>query len=165
MPERVFNTFDSPGWRAPWYLTAGASILGLCLLLVPRFISPQQAAFVLKSLGWILIGIAILFLFRQVRARWISGPAEKRGRRIEALHAELRKLLARKDAEPELDEVIQQKFDRLRELQKEEAAEMRRRFEAVWKPDEARKTREEARRFLAQYEDPPATDSTALRQG
>jgi len=73
--------------------------------------------------------------------------------------------MARKNPSPELEERIRLRLARLRELQEEEAEEMRRRFEMVWKPGEGRKALEEAKRILARYEDPPATDSSFLHHG
>lgn len=42
---------------------------------------------------------------------------------------------------------------------------MRRRFETFWKPGEGLKALEDAKRILAEYEDPPATDFSSLHHG
>jgi hypothetical protein len=153
------------GWRQSWSLPVGASILGSGLLAAPRFLPPERTVVLLTSLGVALVAVALLSLTWKLWAFVNASPSQKRNRAIAALYSELRPLMARQDRSPDLEERIRLRLARLQELQMEEAEEIRRQFETVWKPGEGLKALEDARRILAEYEDPSATDFSSLHHG
>jgi len=84
---------------------------------------------------------------------------------IDALYKDIRKL-QEQDLDPGKSRQLESKLARLRELQKEEAAAMRERFEASFEQPvgEALSAIHEAKRFLGRDEDPATASSPSLQQ-
>ena len=152
----------SGGWSYPLI----ASVLGGLFLVIPRFLAPEGSAILLALIGGSLIVFAAVTLSGQLRRWWRLRPLLRRSRAISALYTELHQLMARRNAEPHMEERIRERFAELRRLQEEEAAEIRQRFEtnAALKPGEGWKVLREARELLARYEDPSTAHSSSARQ-
>ena len=95
--------------------------------------------------------------------RKIATP-DRRAREIDGLYSELHRLLAES---PDSSALIERKRERLRELQGEEAAEMRRRFEASLNlsPGSGFAALREARRLLGRDEDPSSSNPPSRKPG
>lgn len=85
----------------------------------------------------------------------------RREEEIESLYRELRNLMGRADDGPGVEAQIASRLTRLRQLQKEEAAEMRASIESQFhlKPGEGWEALREARRLLSRDEDPSSADA------
>jgi hypothetical protein len=101
--------------------------------------------------------------FREIRARKRAAALNPRSQEIDALYRELHQLIA----QPSISELAEKKLDRLRELQREEAAEMRERFEAslTLSTADARSAIHEARKLLGRDEDPAPANPAPIHQG
>ncbi len=146
------RSFESQSFWGGWSFPLIASILGVLLLVTPRFLAPEGSAILLALIGGSLILFAAVNLLRQLRRWWRLRPLLRRSKAISALYAELHELMARRNAEPHVEERIRERFAELRRLQEEESAEIRQRFEtnAALKPGEGWKVLREAR-------EPPCT--------
>ena len=171
--------------------TLVALSFGVSLLTAARSVSPRHSALILESLSWFLIVLAAFGLSR-LAARWYkvlkikrqsaavaaglldpstlpSGIASAvRDRAIARLYVELGELTEKKFASPaqDLDGEIGPRFSRLRSLQEEQAAEMRKWLDASFplKPGEGRRALKEARELLAKYENSSTPDSPIPHQ-
>lgn len=158
--------FESQSFSGGWSYPLIAAILGGLLLVTPRVLAPESSAVLLGLIGGSLILLALFNLSGKLRRWWHLRPLRQRSRAISALYAELHGLMARRNAEPCVEEQIREQFAELRRLQEEEADEIRQRFEtnATLKPGEGWKALREAREFLARYEDPSPAHSSSARQ-
>lgn len=159
-------------------------LLGGGFLAVARFLQwPNGTEMrVIEFLGWSFLASSTAFLFLAwrfiriikdqlfVASEISSGNAAgsenaKREEAIDRLYSELRPLLSRAATDPSLREEAQKKLSLLRELQDDEADEIRKRFEAglLFKSGEGRRALERAREILARYEDPSSAHA-ATRQ-
>jgi hypothetical protein len=158
--------------------------IGALVLATTKLLSPRDLALALELLGWALVAFFVLRLLYFSFLAWsidreasavASGrlstlqiPLERvsavRNKAIGDLYASLGALLS---AAPDREKERERRFARLRELQTEEAAAMQRWFDehSPLKPGEGFRAIREARELLARYENPPATDPPALRQG
>lgn len=148
--------FEAQSFWGGWSYPLIASVLGVLLLVMPRFLAPEGSAILLALIGGSLILFAAVNLWGQLRRWWRLRPYIRRDRAISALYEELSLLLARPRTEPHLDEQIRQRFAELRRLQEEEADEIEKRFEAglLLKPGEGYGALDRADEILARYEDP-----------
>jgi hypothetical protein len=89
---------------------------------------------------------------------------DPRAEEISSLYRELRQLEAESSGPSAR---MEKKLSRLRELQSEEAAEMRQRFEASLHlpPGDGRSALQEARRLLGRHEDPSLPDPASRQHG
>ncbi|HEX6902314.1 MAG TPA: hypothetical protein VF789_21530 [Thermoanaerobaculia bacterium] len=161
-------------------------LLGGAFLAVARFLQwPAGSEIrslmsgIAEILGWAFLGFstAILFVewrFNRAKEQPFVVPGASsmnaagnsgREQAIDKLYSELRPLLSRAAADPNLREEAQRKLSLLRKLQDEEADEIQKRFEAglLFKPGEGRRALERAREVLARYED-PSSPHAATRQ-
>ena len=158
--------FELQSFSGGWSYPLIASVLGGLFLVIPRFLAPKGSAILLALIGGSLVLFAAASLLGQLRRWWRLRPLLRRSKAISALYAELHELMARRDAEPQVEEQIRNRFAELRRLQEEEAGEIRQRFEtnAALKPGEGWKVLREARELLARYEDPSSAHSSSARQ-
>ena len=153
--------FESQSFSGGWSYPLIVAVLGGLLLVTPRF-APEKATLLLGLLGGSLILLALFNLFGKLRRWWRLRPLLQRSRAISALYAELHGLMARRNAEPHVEEQIRDRFAELRRLQEEEADEIEKRFESglLLKPGEGYRVLERAREVLARYEDPSSMHTT-----
>lgn len=158
--------FEAQSFSGGWSYPLIVVVLGGLLLVTPRFLAPESSALLLGLVGGSLILLALFNLFGKLRRWWRLRPLLQRSRAISALYAELHGLMARRNAEPQVEEQIRERFAELRRLQEEEADEIRQRFETntALKPGEGWKVLREARELLARYEDPSPVHSSSARQ-
>jgi hypothetical protein len=125
------------------------------------------------ALKWYALGFAFTLSLALVwveRGKRRSGAdregadAGSRNASIDALYAELRHLMNYPEPDSELE--IEQKLARLRALQQEEAAAMRRRYEARGdlQPGAGWRALSQARTLLSENENPASANSTLPKQ-
>jgi hypothetical protein len=99
--------------------------------------------------------------FREIRAKRKFSVPDLRAQEIDSLYDELCNL---RTHSPDRADLIEAKFARLRELQKQEAAEMRKRFEASFglMSGSGYAALREAKQLLGRDENPTPPDPTLL---
>ncbi len=119
------------------------------------------------ALKWYALGIAFTLSLALVwveRGTWIDRAAVSRNAAIDAIYAELHRLMS--SPAPGSEPEIEQKLARLRALQQEEAATMRRRYEsrAHLKPGMGWQALSQARALLSENENPTSANPALPKQ-
>ena len=161
-----------PVWLGSALLGSASLVLaGLASSLALRSVASLNA---LASLVALLLSWGVWKRVRGIERRLskdrLNRPASARpwwaNDEIDALYQDIRKLQAQEPNQPGLAHEIEIKVARLRELQKAEAAAMRKTFESSLSlpPGAALSALREARKLLGRDEAPAAANTTAYQQ-
>jgi hypothetical protein len=124
---------------------------------------PHRGPF-LQTLRNLLLDLTVGWrAFRESRARRKATVPNLRAQEIDSLYTEL---CALRTESPDRTDLIEAKFARLRELQRQEAAEIRRRLEASFSlvPGSGYAALREAKQLLGPDENPTPSDSAVFQQ-